>query len=127
MLEYLGKVIGAGVLTESPATVTKIIKEATTVLPDYLPTNVPMYKARVVATSQDSVTDGERNIVLSLVATASIADVHTWYRDARTESGQAVTDGTVVGGHVSLKGENSNTAIFVQAANHTELEQVMIT
>lgn len=92
-----------------------------------MPTNVPMYPDPELTAVQENNQSTERNITLSLIATASVSDVNAWYRDALKRNGWSVTDDKVVGGYVLLQGENENITTFTQVANHEEPGTVIIT
>ncbi len=96
-------------------------------IPLDLPANVPMYPGSALQSSQDTLQDGVRNIVLSLGTKDSVADVNTWYRGALGDNGWVVTSDKNVGGYVLLKGENENIVVFMQAANRSDLGMVVIT
>jgi hypothetical protein len=104
-----------------------VVEESVVSLPADMPTNVPMYPGAIVTNVQEVEQDGVRNITLSLTTEDSVADVNTWYRGALNENNWSVTSDQNVGGYVLLKGENENTATFMQAANRSDLGVVVIT
>jgi hypothetical protein len=104
------------------------VTEVTAVtMPNGLPNNVPMYPDAELSAVQDLDQEGERNVTLTLIASATVADVNTWYRGALKENGWAVTDDKMVGGYVLLKGENGDITTFTQVANAEELGKAKIT
>ena len=96
-------------------------------LPTDLPANIPMYPGAELMRVQDTPSEGERNITLTLETSDSVADVNTWYRGALSQNSWAVTSDKNVGGYILLKGENENVSIFTQAARGSDESGAVIT
>jgi len=121
-LMYVGKEPQSVVVQKSEEVAVEAVA-----IPADMPTNVPMYPDAILDRAEDIPGTSERNVTLTLVAQATVADVNTWYRGALKENGWSVTDDKVVAGYVLLKGENQNLTTFIQTANGTEEGTVVIT
>lgn len=86
------------------------------VLPVSFPSNVPMYPGAILDAVQDTDSEAERNVSLTLITEANVPDVITWYRGALSTGGWAVTDDKNVGGYILLKSDNDLVTTFVQSA-----------
>lgn len=108
---------------ETPSEISEVVQNQDSTelsLPSDFPADIPMYPGSILKNSQESNSETERNITLSLVTEDSVSDVNTWYRGALNQNGWAITSDNNVGGYVLLKGENQNLTIFMQAANNED-------
>lgn len=94
--------------------------------PPHTPANVPIYPDAYLNDSEEIVSDGVRDITLSLITSDTIADANTWYRSALKENGWTLVSDTTVDENVLIEGEKDDLKIFMQASDHTTQGEVNI-
>ncbi len=98
---------------------TVVQDESVATMPEDMP-EVPMYPGLTVREVDDTESETERNVTLTLATADSVTDVNNWYLEALNQDGWDITSNQNVGGYQLLRSERDNVTTFMQAAGGEE-------
>ncbi len=85
-----------------------------------IPAGFPTYPNATVSNFRESSSEDSDDASFRLVATASMNQVHTWYREALNQNGWKITSDKNVAGYQIIQAENGNLYTSLQTANGEE-------